>query len=73
MASVGHLQRRSVPRRDLSAERYECRKISQNRRENVPVLEKWSHGHMAAVTSASPKAVMMASMLRLVVLVDGWR
>ena len=28
---------------------------------------------MVAVISASPKAVMMASMLRLVVLVDGWR
>ena len=28
---------------------------------------------MAAVISASPKAVMMASMLRLEVLVDGWR
>ena len=40
MASVGHPQRRSVPRRDQSAERGECRKIhSRNRRENVLVLE----------------------------------
>ena len=29
--------------------------------------------HMAAVISASTKPVMMASMLRLEVLVDGWR
>ena len=32
-----------------------------------------NNGHVAAVISASPKAVMMASMLRLEVLVDGWR
>ena len=37
--------------------------------------QKWTsfrqtNGHMVAVISASPKAVMMASMLRLVVLVD---
>ena len=60
-----------MPRKDQSAERGECRKISRNRSENVLVLEK--QGHMAAVISASPKAVMMASMLRLEVLVEGWR
>ena len=32
-----------------------------------------NNGHMVAVISASPKAVMMANMLRLVVLVGGWR
>ena len=34
-----------MPRRDQSAERGECRKITRSRRENVLVLEKqWSHG-----------------------------
>ena len=47
------------------------RKLCRNRRENVLVLEKQrSHG---CCHISSPKAVMMASMLRLEVLVDGWR
>ena len=46
VASVGHSQRLSVPRRDRSVESCECRrKKSRNRRENVLVLEKpWTHG-----------------------------
>ena len=45
MALVGHPQRRSVPRRDQSAERCESREICRNHRKNVLVLEKqWSHG-----------------------------
>ena len=60
-----------MPKRDQSAERGECRKISRKRRENVLVLR--NNGHMVAVIAASPKAVMMASMLGLEVLVDGGR
>ena len=60
-------------------ERPECRKMcnvcrnkSRNRHEKIyRVLEKqW---HMLAVISASLKAVMMANMLMLVMLVGGWR
>ena len=44
-ASVGHPQRRGVPRKDQSAERGVCRKLCRNRREILLVLEKRrSHG-----------------------------
>ena len=46
-------------------------KLSRNCRESVLVLEKqW---HMVAVISASPKAVMIANMLMLVMLEGEWR
>ena len=44
VASVGHQQQRSVPRKDRGVERC-VPKISRNRRESVLVLEKrWAHG-----------------------------
>ena len=68
-ASVGLPQRRSVPRKDQSAERGGCQK------EVMPKSPRkcTSFRETRAVISASPKAGMMASMLRLEVLVDGWR
>ena len=42
----------------------QAEKKCRNRRESVQVLEKYSNsGRMVAVTSASPEAVVMASML----------
>ena len=60
-------------------ERLECRKMcnvcrnkSRNRREKFTGFKR-NNGRMVAVISASPKAVMVANMLMLVMLVGGWR
>ena len=64
-----------MPWRDPSVKR--CVRCAEIRAEIAVkiyrVLEKqWVHGWVAVI-SASPKAVMMANMLMLVMLVGGWR
>ena len=64
-----------MPRRDQSVERCGRNRYAEIRAEIAVKMHLFqrNNGRMVAVISDSPKAVMVANMLMLVMLVGGWR